>query len=260
MTYLGFLALFVLPPIVMLAFWLRPGRRIWFQIGILLVVVYLWTTPWDNYLVASGVWFYNPRQVLGVILGYVPLEEYLFFGLETILGGLWVAGITAHFLKNNRTARIYSLLAGIAVLAALAALATLRYQSPTNMAASRPWTYLALILVWSLPVILLQLALGWRELSSRWQVWLLGALVPALYLTAIDAIALSDGVWTIDPQQSYPLFFAGIVPLEEGVFFLATNLMIAQGLILANHPRMHARLNAWLDRLRSFPLGPRKTS
>ena len=53
---------------------------------VLLAVVY--TTPWDNYLVATGVWYYDPQLVSGIVLGWVPIEEYTFFVLQTILTSL----------------------------------------------------------------------------------------------------------------------------------------------------------------------------
>lgn len=57
------------------------------------MIALIYTTPWDNYLVASGVWFYDPARVWNIILGWVPLEEYIFFILQTILTGLIVAGL-----------------------------------------------------------------------------------------------------------------------------------------------------------------------
>ena len=38
----------------------------------LLALVY--TTLWDNYPVATGVWYYAPELVSGIILGYVALN------------------------------------------------------------------------------------------------------------------------------------------------------------------------------------------
>lgn len=52
-----------------------PGRAL--LLHVVLAVVY--TAPWDNYLVATGVWSYNPGLVTGVTLGWVPIEEYTFF-------------------------------------------------------------------------------------------------------------------------------------------------------------------------------------
>ena len=98
MTYFGFLAAFILFPILILTIFgiweERKGKslndsKIAIAIGIHMILALLYTTPWDNYLVATGVWFYNPRLVSGIVLGYVPIEEYTFFLLETLFVGLW---------------------------------------------------------------------------------------------------------------------------------------------------------------------------
>lgn len=96
MTYPLFLLIYLVVPILILGVWLR---REWLQtwwlraaaFTILIALVY--TTPWDNYLVATQVWYYDPARVWNIILGWVPLEEYLFFVLQTILAGLIVAGL-----------------------------------------------------------------------------------------------------------------------------------------------------------------------
>ena len=102
MTYFGFLLRFVFIPIIIflaITFWdnkrgkqihgFRNGRAVWTAIGIHILLAVAYTTPWDNYLVATGVWYYNPELVTGIVLGYVPIEEYTFFVVETILAGLW---------------------------------------------------------------------------------------------------------------------------------------------------------------------------
>src|SRR5690349_7866596 len=102
MTYFGFLLRFLVIPILIflaVTYWdnrrnqqirdFRNGRAVWAGIAIHVLLAVIYTTPWDNYLVATGVWYYNPGLVTGIVLGYVPLEEYTFFVLETILAGLW---------------------------------------------------------------------------------------------------------------------------------------------------------------------------
>ena len=102
MTYFGFLLVFLVTPIALLmaAHALRRGkgrqsafelgaRAVWTAIGIHVALAVLYTTPWDNYLVATRVWFYHPQRVTGLLLGYVPVEEYAFFVLEAVLAGLW---------------------------------------------------------------------------------------------------------------------------------------------------------------------------
>src|SRR5512134_2281147 len=102
MTYFGFLLRFLVIPILAflaITYWdnkknrqihgFRNGRAVWAAIGIHILLAVVYTTPWDNYLVATGVWYYNPELVTGWVIGYVPIEEYTFFILETILSGLW---------------------------------------------------------------------------------------------------------------------------------------------------------------------------
>lgn len=93
MTYARFLALFVVLPIALLAVRYRRelGRRELAPLGVLLGVVYLATTPWDNLAVKWGLWDFHPELIWGLRLGYLPVEEYLFFGLQTLLVGLWAA-------------------------------------------------------------------------------------------------------------------------------------------------------------------------
>jgi len=103
MTYFGFLLRFLVPPIVILALlaWRdhAQGRRLpqsltgfpaWIVLGAHVVVAVVYTTPWDNYLVANRIWWYDPDLVTGLTLGWVPIEEYTFFVLQTLLTGLWL--------------------------------------------------------------------------------------------------------------------------------------------------------------------------
>jgi lycopene cyclase domain-containing protein len=91
-TYAGFLLCFVLPPLALVAWrygWALRDRG-WVPLAQLLVIVYVATTPWDSASVAMGLWSFDPDRILGPTLWYVPLEEYAFFGLQTLLTGIWV--------------------------------------------------------------------------------------------------------------------------------------------------------------------------
>jgi lycopene cyclase domain-containing protein len=103
MTYFGFLGIFLLIPIGLLLFlilWdLNQGRaipaalRAWppaAAIALHVIIAVLYMTIWDNYLVAIRVWWYDPAWVTGVIIAYVPIEEYTFFILQPILAGVWL--------------------------------------------------------------------------------------------------------------------------------------------------------------------------
>ncbi|HEV7466509.1 MAG TPA: lycopene cyclase domain-containing protein [Candidatus Dormibacteraeota bacterium] len=96
-------------------------------------------------------------------------------------------------------------------------------------------TYLGLLLPWALPVIALQWAAGHAALRRRLAPLLLGTLLPTAYLVGTDAVALSQGIWAIHRDRVVGLY-AGNVPVEEALFFLLTDLMVAQSVILFNAP------------------------
>ncbi len=113
-------------------------------------------------------------------------------------------------------------------------------------------TYLVLILVWAGPIIVFQWLIGADLLIRRWKVLILGIVLPTVYLTFIDSFALRSGTWTISPLQSLNLFLPGIaVPVEEAVFFLVTNTLIIQGMILfRERSYLRARFSPILTRIK----------
>ena len=89
MSYGQFLLLFLLVPLVavLAAGRRRLDRRLAFILGAVSLVAILYTGPWDNAIIANGVWSYGRTQVVGILLGHVPLEEYVFYVLQTCLVG-----------------------------------------------------------------------------------------------------------------------------------------------------------------------------
>jgi lycopene beta-cyclase len=61
--------------------------------------------------------------------------------------------------------------------------------------------------------------------------------VPTLYLWAADRVALALGIWSIAPEHITGVHLFGL-PLEEAVFFLVTNVLVVQGVLLFLHPVM----------------------
>lgn len=107
MTYARFLGLFVVLPILFLVWRYRRTFTAWSlaPMGLLLGVVYAATSPWDNLAVKWGLWGFDPERIWGLKLGYLPLEEYLFFGLQTLLVGLWARARLARVLGPAPEAR-----------------------------------------------------------------------------------------------------------------------------------------------------------
>ena len=251
MTYAGFLARFLLLPIVAGAVLLlaleRRGRErtdawrgapVGPSIALLVVVAVVYTTPWDNYLVATGVWWYDPDKVLGLVIGWVPIEEYTFFVLQPILAGFWL-GVVARLVPPSGRAfrpsrRIRATAAAVAASAWAASVGALVAGPPAA-------TYLALELAWGLPPVALQLGFGADILAHRARHVALAIVPLTAYLAAADAVAIASGTWTIDPAQSLGVMI-GPLPLEELVFFALTNTLVVLGLVLLLAPESRSRL------------------
>ena len=260
MTYFSFLLRFLIIPILLLLFinWREKDKpasgfnenKTWrgILIHILLAVVY--TTPWDNYLVATGVWYYDPDLVTGIVFGYVPLEEYTFFVLETLLMGLWWWILARRKIllpktpfNPNKTLRSWTL--GLLAALWVVSLSVL-------LTGWGPGTYLAITLTWALPAIAPQLAFGadilWHHRRLLGTVILTGA----IYLSAMDALAIHSGTWTIDPAQSTGLFIGGL-PIEEAVFFVITVVLISFGITLLLSDASQGRLEELKSLLERLP-------
>ena len=108
----------------------------------------------------------------------------------------------------------------------------------------RPMTYLALELSWALIPIIIQLAFGADILWRHRRVVFLTIAISTIYLSWADALAIESGTWTIDPEQSLNWFIAGVLPIEEFIFFLITNTLVTLGMTLVlaeeSQPRAYA--------------------
>lgn len=229
MSYLAFLSVFIAPPLLLLAWSQRRRPRAihprapWFLAAISAIAL-VYTTPWDNYLVWRGIWNYGPDRVVGTI-GYVPVEEYLFFVLQPLLTGLWLCALLPARAASSSS---LSRWAGALFYGAATALGVV-------LLGRTEGTYLGLILAWAAPVLALQWAYAGREIWARRRAFLVAVAVPTLYLWMADAFAISRGIWRISEAHTLGPS-VGVLPLEEAVFFLVTNLLVVQGMLLFLHP------------------------
>lgn len=258
MKYFGFLLRFVVLPLLALTglalFDRKRGKKfppeftaVRPEVALLghAALAFTYTTPWDNYLVASKVWWYDRKLVKGIILGYVPLEEYTFFILQTLLTGQWVLTLT-RYLKpgEDRPAhpwRIRGAMTGV--------LAAIWLWSVWNLLRGpKSRTYLGLTLAWALPPIMLQTAFGGDILWQQRKLVALGILPATLYLGVADSLAIDSGTWQISPEKTVNYHIAGRLPLEEGLFFLLTNTLITFGMTLVLSRQSVQRLPAFIRR------------
>lgn len=102
-----------------------------------------------------------------------------------------------------------------------------------------PWTYLVFELAWALPVVIGQWMVARDRLLARWRLLALGVAIPTLYLCAADAFAIRVGIWHLSPELTTNVWLGGL-PLEEGVFFLLTNIMVVQGVLMFHAEEGHS--------------------
>jgi len=229
MSYFAFHLIFILPPILLLAINQRQpvagigGSKAWLALPLMALIALLYTTPWDNYLIWRDVWHYGKGRVVGTV-GYVPIEEYLFFLLQPILTGLWLYWLLATYKDAPQQSSAATRAVGTGFWLALSLAGAL-------MLRCNPGVYLGLILAWAGPVLALQWAVGGVQLWERKRIWLLGTVIPTLYLWVADRFAIAQGIWSISDTYTTGLNLFGL-PLEEATFFLVTNLLVVQGLLL----------------------------
>jgi len=231
MSYLSFHLIFLAPPILLMLARYRSPRglqndvRVQAAIPLVCLIALSYTTPWDNYLVAKEVWWYGANRVIGTI-GHVPVEEYLFFVLQPILTGLFLYQYLHRYSPSLEKHSTTAAWVGAGIFVGLTAV------GGVFLADGNPETlYLALILAWAPPI------LGGMWLYDGETLWALRTTVfvttalPTVYLWGADAIAIRAGIWTIAPEYTVGISFLGL-PLEEALFFLFTNLLVVQGVLL----------------------------
>jgi lycopene cyclase domain-containing protein len=235
MTYLRFHLIFNLPLLIVLA--AMTGTVPWTKgeieaLGLVLVAVMVFTTPWDNLAAKWGIWGF-PREKYSRRIGYLPIEEYAFFLLQSVNVMLAVRALF-HFVPDWLIGQETDL--GIVTLICLAASIIPWAFIAFNLRRLRrkvgPCVNYAIHLVWFLPVIYAQWvlapALFWGHAG-------LLALVTAafgIYYTLADLAAVRAGTWFFDEKQITGVKLGSILPWEEIAFFFLTSLLVAQSYLL----------------------------
>jgi lycopene cyclase domain-containing protein len=235
MSYLTFHLLFILPPILALAFTQpRPlagqgSARARWGIPLICLIAFVYTTPWDNFLVYRNVWSYGPERVLATV-GYVPVEEYAFFLLQPVLTGLLLYQLLGRLGRSQSGGKVIDhpiarhVGTSLFVLLSTVGVGLL-------LSGWEHGLYAGLILAWAGPVLAVLWAVGGNVAWDLGSVFFGAVLIPSVYLWCADAIALRAGIWHITDATSLGASVLGL-PVEEAVFFLVTNTLVVLGLLV----------------------------
>jgi len=229
LTYLEFHLAFVLPPILVLGTLLYYRENVWSDrramsgLAVLLFLAFVYTTPWDNLLIAEGVWWYGEGTTL-VHFWEAPLGEYLFFLLQPVIAVLWLCQFPdiadVSLLDISIRSRVIGIVAGLAVSAV-----------GYVLLGTQSTYYMGAILLWGGPILSIQWGFGWPYLWRIRRTVAIGIAVPTLYLMLIDRLAIGMGIWALSDAHTVGLAILGL-PIEEALFFFMTNVFATQTIVM----------------------------
>ncbi|KAJ6035914.1 phytoene synthase, partial [Penicillium herquei] len=212
-------------------FWPFLTRIDLIKITFLVIVSVLATTPWDSYLVRNKVWTYPETSVSGMTLFSVPIEEVFFFCIQTYNTSMIYTIVTrrlvmpAYLKKSDRMARISVAL----LLALLTVIGVGAFQ------AGGKYTYIGMILGWACSWLLFQwIVCSHLAINLPIKELLISVMLPTTFLWMVDTLSLGNGTWVIENSTKLDIQVWGKLDIEEALFFLVTNIMIVQGMIIAD--------------------------
>jgi len=200
-------------------------------LGILSIVVVAFTYPWDNSAVRRGIWDFPDNRVLFRIQ-FLPIEEILFFVAQTVIVGLFTAILSSRLTRiPTVVADITSTLTISSMVLVICLWGIVGYVTRRRRRERRRTTYADHLFFWFLPIIILQWTFGWPILAPYIDVVVLSASVWGTYYTLADIVAVREGIWFFDRDQTTGKT-VGPLPWEEVAFFFLTSLLVAQSVLL----------------------------
>lgn len=233
MTYWGFHAVFTLPLLLAGAVWadLRAwGVAQWAVTAAILAVVMVFTSPWDNYAVARGIWGFDQRRIWKRVF-WLPVEEYAFFVIQSLQVAFFTEGLLRRWPTKVSSLEPWPWLLPVGGAVLLVTWLIVGFLGRRIGTESR-WHYAWHLLFWFLPVIFGQWLVGAHIFWPRLAFILLPTLIIGTWLTWADYRAVRQGIWFFDEKQITGWKLAGVLPWEEIAFFYVTSLVIAQTWVL----------------------------
>lgn len=93
-------------------------------------------------------------------------------------------------------------------------------------------SYLLILLLWALPILIIQWAVAPRVLWRHRRLILAATLICGTYLSLADHFAIGRGIWQIREEGILGWRLQGHLPLEEALFFFLTVALCVQGFIM----------------------------
>jgi len=241
MTYFRFHLIFNLPVLAILL--LLNWKFYWWgselaALGYVLLAVMVFTTPWDNLAAKWGIWGF-PRNKYSLRIGYLPVEEYAFFILQSLNVILLVRALLRYFpYFKTLDVTVIDIFTYLCLAASILPWLVVAWQLYLWRKKKGPAANYAIHLSWFLPVIYLQWVVAPPLFGNHIALLALVTSIFGIYYTLADLVAVKAGVWFFDEKQITGHKLGGILPWEEIAFFFLTSLLVAQSYILLL-PREH---------------------
>ncbi|RUS30064.1 phytoene synthase [Jimgerdemannia flammicorona] len=227
LTYIEVHIYYTLPVIFLALLLYRPfyTKSDTFKLVFLSTVALVTASPWDNYIVYHKAWWYCPNCVLFVI-GYVPIEEYMFFVIMTVMTTIFTGMVMRWDLPTLHLKIKSPLQSTLIRYVPIAGFASAAVWGWFNAIPKTQTFYGGCILWYTMPVLGLLWWGAGNYIVSRFVPFAISIIVPTIYLCWVDIVALRAGTWHINEATSTGIFVIDVLPLEEFGFFFLVNCVL----------------------------------
>ncbi|KAI8143956.1 Lycopene beta-cyclase [Fennellomyces sp. T-0311] len=228
LTYMEVHLYYTLPVLGILFGLLRPFHtpQDKFKYAFLTIMAFVTASIWDNYIVYHRAWWYCPSCVTAVI-GYVPLEEYMFFVIMSLMTVAFTNLIMrwhlpSVFIKPDAPVFKSMLIRYLPI----AALLSIGFRAWNTAVPDTRLFYGSCILWYTFPVLALLWFGAGEYICRRYAAVLISIVLPTIYLCWVDKVAIAAGTWHISLRTSTGVMVAPSLPLEEFMFFSLINVVL----------------------------------
>ena len=159
-------------------------------------------------------------------LFYVPYEEWLWCADHTMLVCLWVMTIWSSRPVQQKRGDSF---VGFRIVSTLTflVLALIGY---IILSRNKNFFYIGLTLVFTCPIFALQFAKVGHIYLQYPREYIVGFIVPSVYVLAIDTLAMKKGIWSINPEFATGNYILGM-PMEHMAIYTLTTALASQSMI-----------------------------
>lgn len=189
---------------------------------ILAVVAFLFSIfGWDGFLWENNVFITDQNEVFGTFYS-VPYEECAWCALHTILIGLWIMSIWRSKPVPKKIRSFF----GVRCLIVAVCLCVTYVGYAMLETGDKSLFYLGAQLKSVFPMFAIQYGLSGHLYMTALREYIIGIVVPSVYVVIIDIWALWRDIWDTDREYTTKITFFGLMFEQVLVYFLMSVLVV----------------------------------